>query len=148
MCIKKKNLFKKIFWIDERGTRPMKEIVSTDRAPAAIGPYSQAVKAGGFMFVSGQIPLDPATMEVVPGCVACQTEQALKNMQAVLESQGLGFADVVKTTVFITSMSDFAAVNEVYAKCFTENAPARSCVEVSALPKGVLVEIEAIVVTK
>lgn len=126
----------------------MKEIVSTDRAPAAIGPYSQAVKAGGFMFMSGQIPLDPATMEVVPGCVGCQAEQVLKNMQAVLESQGMGLADVVKTTVFITSMSDFAAVNEVYAKYFTENAPARSCVEVSALPKGVLVEIEAIVAAK
>lgn len=126
----------------------MKEIVSTDKAPAAIGPYSQAVKAGGFMFMSGQIPLDPATMEVVPGCIACQTEQVLKNMRGLLESQGLGLSDVVKTTVFITSMSDFSAVNEVYAKYFTEKAPARSCVEVSALPKGVLVEIEAIVATK
>lgn len=126
----------------------MKEIVSTDKAPAAIGPYSQAVKAGGFMFMSGQIPLDPATMEVAPGCVACQAEQVLKNMGAVLESQGLGFADIVKTTVFITSMGDFAAVNEVYAKYFSENAPARSCVEVSALPKGVLVEIEAIAAVK
>lgn len=126
----------------------MKEIVSTDKAPAAIGPYSQAVKAGGFMFMSGQIPLDPATMEVAPGCVSCQAEQVLKNMGAVLESQGLGFADIVKTTVFITSMSDFAAVNEVYAKYFSEKAPARSCVEVSALPKGVLVEIEAIAALK
>lgn len=126
----------------------MKEIVSTDKAPAAIGPYSQAVKAGGFMFMSGQIPLDPATMEVAPGGVASQAEQVLKNMGAVLESQGLSFADIVKTTVFITSMGDFAAVNEVYAKYFTAAPPARSCVEVSALPKGVLVEIEAIAAVK
>lgn len=126
----------------------MKEIISTDKAPAAIGPYSQAVKAGGFMFLSGQIPLDPATMEVVPGCVSCQTEQVLKNIQALLESQGLSCADVVKTTVFITDMGNFAAVNEVYGKFFSEKAPARSCVEVSALPKGVLVEIEAIVAAK
>lgn len=126
----------------------MKEIVSTERAPAAIGPYSQAVKTGDLMFMSGQIPLDPATMEIVPGCVACQTEQVLKNMQAILGSQGLSLANVVKTTVFITNMGDFGAVNEVYAKYFAEKAPARSCVEVSALPKGALVEIEAIVATK
>lgn len=126
----------------------MKEIISTDKAPAAIGPYSQAVKAGGFMFLSGQIPLDPATMEVVPGCVSCQTEQVLKNIQALLESQGQSLADVVKTTVFITDMGNFAAVNEVYGKFFSGKAPARSCVEVSALPKGVLVEIEAIVAAK
>lgn len=126
----------------------MKEIISTDKAPAAIGPYSQAVKAGGFIFLSGQIPLDPAKMEIVPGCVSCQTEQVLKNMKAVLESQGLGFADVVKTTVFIKDMGDFAAVNEVYGKYFAEKAPARSCVEVSALPKGALVEIEAIALTR
>lgn len=126
----------------------MKEIISTDKTPAAIGPYSQAVKAGGFMFLSGQIPLDPATMEVVPGCVSCQTEQVLKNIQALLESQGQSLADVVKTTVFITDMGNFAAVNEVYGKFFSGKAPARSCVEVSALPKGVLVEIEAIVAAK
>lgn len=148
-CVyKRKNSLKNIFLKDERGTTLMKEIVSTDKAPAAIGPYSQAVKTGGLMFMSGQIPLDPATMEVVPGCVACQAEQVLKNMRAILESQGLSLADVVKTTVFITNMADFATINEVYAKYFTEKAPARSCVEVSALPKGVLVEIEAIVSTK
>lgn len=126
----------------------MKEIVSTDKAPAAIGPYSQAVKTGGFIFLSGQLAIDPATMEMVPGCVACQAEQAIKNMTAVLESQGLGLADVVKTTVFLQSMGDFAAVNEVYGKYFAEKAPARSCVEVAALPKGGLVEIEAIAAVK
>lgn len=126
----------------------MKEIVSTDKAPSAIGPYSQAVKTMGLVFLSGQIPLDPATMEIVPGCVSCQAEQVIKNMTAVLESQGLGLADVIKTTVFIKNMSDFAAVNEVYGKYFAEKAPARSCVEVAALPKGALVEIEAIAATK
>lgn len=126
----------------------MKEIVSTDKAPAAIGPYSQAVKTGGFIFLSGQLAIDPATMEIVPGCVACQAEQAIKNMIAVLESQNLGLADVVKTTVFLKSMGDFAAVNEVYGKYFAEKAPARSCVEVAALPKGGLVEIEAIAAVK
>ena len=122
----------------------MKEIISTENAPAAIGPYSQAVKAGGFIFLSGQIPLDHKTMTVVPGCVQCQAEQALKNMKAVLESQGLDFSDVVKTTVFIKDMNEFGKVNETYARYFTENAPARSCVEVARLPKDVLVEIEAI----
>ncbi|MDO5115605.1 MAG: RidA family protein [Synergistaceae bacterium] len=125
-----------------------KEIISTQKAPAAIGPYSQAVRAGGFLYLSGQIPLDPATMTVVPGCVACQAEQALKNMQAVLESQGLTTDDVVKTTVFIKDMNDFAKVNEVYAKYFAKDAPARSCVEVSRLPKDVLVEIEAVALCK
>ena len=126
----------------------MKEIVSTDKAPAAIGPYSQAVKSGSFIFLSGQIPLDPVTMEVVEGDVSTQTEQVLKNIGALLESQGLSFADVVKTTVFIKNMSDFATINGVYAKYFTDNAPARSCVEVAALPKGVLVEIESIAALK
>lgn len=126
----------------------MKEIVSTDKAPAAIGPYSQAIKSGGFLFLSGQIPLDPATGEVVPGCVSCQTEQVLKNTRAVLESQGLTLEDVVKATVFIKNMGDFAAINEVYGKYFANNPPARSCVEVAALPKGVLVEIETIAALK
>ena len=126
----------------------MKEVVSTVNAPAAIGPYSQAIKAGGFLYLSGQIPLDPATMTVVPGCVQCQTEQALKNMKAVLESQGLTFADVVKTTVFIKDMNEFGKINETYAKYFTENAPARSCVEVARLPKDVLVEIESVALLK
>lgn len=126
----------------------MKEIISTDKAPAAIGPYSQGVRAGGFLFLSGQIPLDPKTMTVVTGDVAAQTEQALMNMKAVLESQGLDFSDVVKTTVFIKDMNDFGRINEIYAKFFTKDAPARSCVEVARLPKDVLVEIEAIALLK
>ena len=126
----------------------MKEIISTDKAPAAIGPYSQGVRAGGFLFLSGQIPLDPKTMTVVAGDVAAQTEQALMNMKAVLESQGLDFSDVVKTTVFIKDMNDFGRINEIYAKFFTKDAPARSCVEVARLPKDVLVEIEAIAFLK
>ena len=123
-----------------------KEIISTPNAPAAIGPYSQAVKAGGFLYLSGQIPLDPQTMAVVPGCVACQTEQALKNMSAVLESQGLTTDDVVKTTVFLADMNDFAKINAIYAAAFGANKPARSCVEVSKLPKDGLFEIEAVAV--
>lgn len=126
----------------------MKEIISTDKAPAAIGPYSQGVRAGGFLFLSGQIPLDPKTMTIVEGDVAAQAEQAVKNMKGALESQGLDFSDVVKTTVFIKDMNDFGRINEVYAKYFTKDAPARSCVEVARLPKDVLIEIEAIALLK
>jgi len=126
----------------------MKEIICTDKAPAAIGPYSQGVKAGGFLFLSGQIALDPKTMTVVPGDAAAQTEQIMKNMKGALESQGLGFADVVKTTVFIKNMNDFGTLNEAYGKHFPSGAPARSCVEVARLPKDVLVEIEAIALLK
>jgi len=126
----------------------MKEIISTDKAPAAIGPYSQGVKAGGFLFLSGQIALDPQTMSVVPGDAAAQTEQAMKNMKAALASQGLDFSDVVKTTVFIKDMNEFKRINEVYGRFFEKDAPARSCVEVARLPKDVLVEIEAIALLK
>ena len=126
----------------------MKEIISTDKAPAAIGPYSQGVKAGGFLFLSGQIALDPQTMTVVEGDAAAQTEQAMKNMKGALESQGLDFSDVVKTTVFIKDMNEFGRINEVYGKYFAKDAPARSCVEVARLPKDVLVEIEAIALLK
>ena len=126
----------------------MKEIISTDKAPAAIGPYSQGVKAGGFLFLSGQIALDPQTMSVVPGDAAAQTEQAMKNMKAALGSQGLDFSDVVKTTVFIKDMNEFGRINEVYGRFFEKDAPARSCVEVARLPKDVLVEIEAIALLK
>lgn len=122
----------------------MKEIISTDKAPAAIGPYSQATKAGGFLFLSGQIPLDPITMDVVPGCVSCQIEQVMLNTKCILESQGLDFTDVVKTTVFIKDMNDFEKVNAVYAKYFEKDHPARSCIEVARLPKDVLVEMECI----
>lgn len=126
----------------------MKEIISTDKAPAAIGPYSQGVKAGGFLFLSGQIALDPKTMAVVEGDAVAQTEQVMKNMKEALESQGLDFSDVVKTTVFIKDMREFGRINEVYGRFFAKDAPARSCVEVARLPKDVLVEIEAIAFLK
>ena len=126
----------------------MKEVVNTKLAPAAIGPYSQAIVAGDMVFTSGQIPLSAETGLVVGDDVSAQTVQALDNLKAVLAGAGCGLDDVVKTTVFITDMSKFALVNEIYAKYFTEKAPARSCVEVSKLPKGCLVEVEAIAVRK
>lgn len=116
----------------------------TDKAPAAIGPYSQAIEVNGMVFASGQIPLDPATGNVVEGGIKEQTRQALTNAKAIMESAGLSLANVVKTTVFMADMSDFAAMNEVYATFFTEPYPARSAVAVKALPKGVLVEVECI----
>lgn len=122
----------------------MKSIVSTTDAPAAIGPYSQAVKIGNFVFTSGQIPINPATGQVITGSVEEQAKLVLNNLKAVLEAAGSGLDKVVKTTVFIKDMNDFAAVNTVYATFFAAEAPARSCVEVARLPKDVLVEIEAI----
>jgi 2-iminobutanoate/2-iminopropanoate deaminase len=116
----------------------------TDHAPAAIGPYSQATIAGGFLFTAGQIPLDPATMKVIEGDVVAQTERVLANLGAVLAQAGCGWTDVVKTTVFLHDMADFPRVNEVYAKALGDARPARSTVQVSALPRGVLVEIDAI----
>jgi 2-iminobutanoate/2-iminopropanoate deaminase len=118
--------------------------VHTDDAPRAIGPYSQAVVSGGFVFTAGQIALDPETMEVVPGDVAHQTDQVMKNLAAILKAAGCDLARVVKTTVFLAHMKDFAAMNEVYAKHFGEHRPARSTVAVKALPRNTLVEIEAI----
>ncbi len=122
----------------------MKSIVSTSNAPAAIGPYSQAVKICNLVFTSGQIPLDPITGQVVSGPVDVQTHLVLTNLKAVLEEAGSSLDKVVKTTVFIKNMDDFAAINTVYASFFSADAPARSCVEVSPLPKDVLVEIEAV----
>lgn len=116
----------------------------TDKAPAAIGPYSQAIEVNGMVFASGQIPLDPTTGNVVEGGIKEQTHQALTNAKAIMEAAGLSLANVVKTTVFMADMSDFAAMNEVYATFFTEPYPARSAVAVKALPKGVLVEVECI----
>ncbi|WP_165174792.1 RidA family protein [Desulfovibrio sp. ZJ369] len=121
-----------------------KEVISTKNAPAAVGPYSQAVRAGNLLFLSGQVPLDPATGKLVEGDIAAQAAQACKNLLAVLESQGLTADNVLKTTVFITDMSKFPLVNEVYKQYFMAPCPARSCVEVSALPLGAQVEIEAI----
>ena len=126
----------------------MKSVIATTAAPGAIGPYSQAIEANGFVFVSGQIPLDPATGAFVPGGVDAQAEQSLKNLQAVLSAAGCSLGDVVKTTVFLTNMQDFAFVNAVYAKFFEQECPARSAVQVGALPKGAMVEIEAIAVKK
>jgi len=122
----------------------VKKIISTTAAPAAVGPYSQAVKAGNFIFTSGQLPMDPATGSFVEGGVEQQAEQVLKNVKAVLEAAGYSMADVIKATVFATSMGDFAAVNGVYAKFFGKEPPARSFVEVSALPRAALVEIEVV----
>lgn len=122
----------------------MKKIVATKEAPQAIGPYSQAIKTGGFVFVSGQIPLVPATGEMVQGGIEVQTEQVLKNLAAILKAAGSSLDAVVKTTVYITNIADFAKVNEVYAKFFVKDCPARVCVEVSNLPKGALIEIDVI----
>ncbi|KAJ6502655.1 Endoribonuclease L-PSP/chorismate mutase-like protein [Mycena vulgaris] len=119
-------------------------IVSSPHAPAALGPYSQAIKLGDLLFCSGCIPLDPATSEVVPGGIEAQTEQALKNMKTVLEEGGSELGKVVKTTVFLKSMEDFGVVNGIYARVFGTHKPARSCVEVARLPKDVLFEIECI----
>lgn len=120
------------------------EHISTTHAPAAIGPYSQAIVAGGFLFTAGQIPLDPATAQVVEGDVTVQAEQVLKNLAAVLREAGCSWDDVVKTTVFLTNMGDFPKVNEVYTRALGDARPARSTVQVAALPRGVAVEIEAI----
>lgn len=122
----------------------MKKIISTDKAPAAIGPYSQAIEAGNFVFTSGVIPIDPATGELVTGSIEVQAEQAIKNLAALLTEAGTSTEKTIKTTVFIKDMNDFAKVNEIYAKYFTTDFPARSCVEVARLPKDVLIEIEAI----
>lgn len=123
----------------------MKKIISTDQAPAAIGPYSQAIEVKGLIFTSGVIPIVPSTGELVDGGIEAQADQAIKNLAALIQSAGADIKNTIKTTVFIKDMNDFAKVNEIYAKYFTEQYPARSCVEVARLPKDVLIEIEAIV---
>ena len=122
----------------------MKRIIKTEEAPKAIGPYSQAVVAGGFVFASGQIPTDPATGQFVEGGITEQTEQVLRNLSKVLEAAGTGLERVVKTTVFLADMNDFAAMNEVYARFFGENPPARSTVEAARLPRDARVEIDLV----
>lgn len=122
------------------------QIIHTDNAPKAIGPYSQAVKANNMLFVSGQVPFVPETMEIVEGGVKEQTAQSLKNVESILKEAGLDFKDVVKTTVFIKDMNEFAQINEVYSEFFKDHKPARACVEVARLPKDVRVEIEVIAV--
>lgn len=122
------------------------EVISTENAPGAIGPYSQAIKAGGMVFCSGQIPIDPATGEFVPGDVAEQTDQVLKNLVEVLRAAGAGLEHVVKTSVFLADMGDFVAMNEVYGRYFSDNKPARATVQAARLPKDARVEIDCIAV--
>ncbi len=124
----------------------MKQVIATTSAPSAIGPYSQAIEANGFVFVSGQLPLDPATGAFVDGGIAEQAEQSIKNLLAVLNTAGCTAADVVKTTVFMIDIGDFGVVNEVYGRYFTSECPARCAMQAGALPKGALIEIEAIAV--
>lgn len=122
----------------------MREVIATDRGPKAIGPYSQAIKATGLVFLSGQIPLDPATQLLVDGDVAVQTERVLQNIRGILDAAGTSLFRVIKTTVFLKNMNDFVAMNEVYGRHFSTEPPARSTVEVARLPKDVLVEIDVI----
>jgi 2-iminobutanoate/2-iminopropanoate deaminase len=122
----------------------MREVISTKDAPQAIGPYSQAIRANGLVFVSGQIPTDPATQQIIQGDMAAQTERVLKNLAAILKAAGSGLEKVVRSTVYVKNMGDFAAMNEVYGQHFTSAPPARATVEVARLPKDVLVEIDVI----
>ena len=125
-----------------------RDVIHSEQAPKAIGPYSQAIAASGkTVFLSGQIPLDPATMEIVPGDVSAQTERVMKNLEAVLAAAGCGFANVVRCGIFLTDLADFGKVNEVYGRYFPTNPPARATVQVSALPRGSKVEIDCIAVT-
>jgi 2-iminobutanoate/2-iminopropanoate deaminase len=124
----------------------MKRIISTSDAPAAIGPYSQAVRTGSTVFCSGQIPLDPTTGQIVAGDISAQTKRVLENIAAVLKAERLSFEDIVKTTIFLTDLGDFQIVNEIYGSHFTSQPPARSTVQVAALPKGANIEIEVIAV--
>ena len=126
----------------------MKQVINTNKAPGAIGPYSQAIKANGFLFVSGQLPVVPATGQFAEGGVSGQTRQSLENVKAILAAAGCTLDDVVKTTVFIKDMNDFGAVNTAYAEYFTQDCPARACFEVARLPKDALVEIEVIAAGK
>jgi 2-iminobutanoate/2-iminopropanoate deaminase len=126
----------------------MKEVIATKSAPGAIGPYSQAIKAGDLVFVSGQIPLDPATGQMIEGDVVAQTERVMKNLEAILEAAGCTFADVVRSTIYLADLGDFARVNEVYGKRFPSNPPARATVQVAALPRAARVEIDVIATTK
>ena len=126
----------------------MREIISTPDAPKAIGPYSQGIRANGFIFVSGQVAIDPATQQVITGDVATQTARVIQNLSEILEAAGSGLGKVVRTTVFLKNMNDFSAMNEVYGKYFSAAPPARSTVEVSRLPKDVVVEIDVIAVSE
>ncbi len=124
----------------------MKKVIFTENAPKAIGPYSQAIEINGQLFISGQVPVDPATSKVVEGGIIAQTEQVMKNIEAILNEAGYSFADVVKSTCLLSDMANFAAMNEVYGKYYAENPPARAAFAVKELPLGVLVEIETLAV--
>jgi 2-iminobutanoate/2-iminopropanoate deaminase len=126
----------------------VRDAIATDRAPKAIGPYSQAIRSGGFVFCSGQIPLDPTTGAMVQGDIAAQTHQVLQNLGAVLEASGATLETVVKTTVFLADMNDFAAMNEIYATFFASPAPARSTIQAARLPKDARIEIDVVAYTK
>src|SRR5690242_15328905 len=125
----------------------MKKVISTNEAPAAIGPYSQAVRCGHFLFCSGQIPLDPKSGQIVTGDIATQTRRVMENIASLLRAQGMTFDSIIKTTIFLTNLGDFQTVNETYGSYFKQDPPARSTVEVSALPRGANVEIEVIAAT-
>ena len=122
----------------------IKKIISTPKAPAAIGPYSQAIRIGDFLYTSGQISLDPETMEMITGDIEVETEKVLKNIEAILKEDGLNLNNIIKTTVYLTDLSEFARMNQVYENFFTDTKPARACVQVAALPKGAKVEIDVI----
>ena len=121
-----------------------KKIIATSKAPAAIGPYSQAIRIGDFLYTSGQISLDPETMEMITGDIEVETEKVLKNLEAILNADGLDLNNIIKTTVYLTDLSEFARMNQVYEKFFSKTKPARACVQVAALPKGAKVEIDAV----
>ena len=125
----------------------MKKIISTDKAPSAIGPYSQAIIANGMLFTSGQLPIDPKTNEFAGNDIESQAKQCMENIKAILESENLQMSKIIKTTIFLTDLGTFAKVNEIYARYFKENPPSRSTVQVAALPKGAMIEIEAIAIT-
>ncbi len=127
---------------------PTKKIYSSEKAPAAIGPYSQAVKAGRFLYLSGQLPIDPETGKLAGDDISSQTKQSLENIKSILAAAGLSMADIIKTTVFIKDMEHFGEMNKVYGSFFPEDPPARSCVEVARLPKDALVEIECVALLK
>ena len=126
----------------------LKKQIQTTDAPAAIGPYSQAIRAGNFIFYSGQIPINPSSGTLVDGGIEEQTRQVITNMRAMLHASGCDFSDVVKTTIYLTDLADFVTVNEIYGECFSDVPPARACVQVAALPKGSMVEIEWIAAVK
>ena len=121
-----------------------KKIIATPKAPAAIGPYSQAIRIGDFLYTSGQISLDPETMEMITGDIEVETEKVLKNIEAILKDDGLNLNNIIKTTVYLTDLSEFARMNQVYENFFTDTKPARACVQVAALPKGAKVEIDVV----